>query len=311
MLGHCICTAAPLAKAFPCWPRSLADFLFERRLNDYIFQIVSEFSSGKPSLVFCSSRRGTSETAAALAKAAAQAAGGGRPSVFVRDPAHHARLVAAAAKLGDSHLRECVQLGVGYHHAAMEPEERAAVEALFSAQDLPVRGRRHAAKVARIAELFVGQQFICSYILLAVQVLCTTSTLAMGVNLPARLVVVKVRPLVGMHVAVGFALVSSWLVWPPLPASVAYRLANPPSSTGHTTLHWQRSRGPERLPGVRTLHLPAGVGCVCLKRREALLVNRIVLWHAAAPVQYCGMPRSTSNLPHNRPDGGTCWAAPV
>ncbi|PRW56253.1 putative ATP-dependent DNA helicase HFM1 isoform A [Chlorella sorokiniana] len=135
------------------------DFLFERRLNDYIFEIVSEFSSGKPSLVFCSSRRGTSETAAALAKAAAQAAEGGRPSVFVRDPAQHARLVAAAARLGDTHLRECVQLGVGYHHAAMEPEERAAVEALFSTQDLPV--------------------------------LCTTSTLAMGVNLPARLVVIK------------------------------------------------------------------------------------------------------------------------
>lgn len=134
-------------KTFPCWRRSLADFLFERRLNDYIFQIVSEFSSGKPSLVFCSSRRGTSETAAALAKAAAQAAGGGRPSVFVRDPAQHARLVAAAAKLGDSHLRERVQLGVGYHHAAMEPEQRAAVEALFSAQDLPVRGGQQAATV--------------------------------------------------------------------------------------------------------------------------------------------------------------------
>lgn len=100
---------------------------------------MSEFSSGKPSLVFCSSRRGTSETAAALAKAAAQAAGGSRPSVFVRDPAQHARLAAAAASLGDAHLRECVQLGVGYHHAAMEPEERAAVEALFSTQDLPVR----------------------------------------------------------------------------------------------------------------------------------------------------------------------------
>jgi ATP-dependent DNA helicase HFM1/MER3 len=29
------------------------DFLFERRLNDYIYSVVSEHSKGKPSLVFC------------------------------------------------------------------------------------------------------------------------------------------------------------------------------------------------------------------------------------------------------------------
>ena len=29
------------------------DFLFERRLNDYIFGVIAEHSKGKPSLVFC------------------------------------------------------------------------------------------------------------------------------------------------------------------------------------------------------------------------------------------------------------------
>lgn len=29
------------------------DFLFERRLSDHVFDIVSEFSQGKPSLIFC------------------------------------------------------------------------------------------------------------------------------------------------------------------------------------------------------------------------------------------------------------------
>ncbi|KAL4421686.1 hypothetical protein ABPG77_010630 [Micractinium sp. CCAP 211/92] len=146
------------------------DFLFERRLNDHIFQVIADHSSGKPALVFCSSRRGTIETATHLAKtagaAAAAGAGGGAgargwrsPGAYVRDAAQMQRLQQAATGLRDRDLVPCVEQGVGYHHAALEPSDRAALEALFVAQDLPV--------------------------------LCTTSTLAMGVNLPARLVVLK------------------------------------------------------------------------------------------------------------------------
>lgn len=29
------------------------EFLFERRLNDYVFGIISEYSRGRPALVFC------------------------------------------------------------------------------------------------------------------------------------------------------------------------------------------------------------------------------------------------------------------
>jgi len=29
------------------------DFLFERRLNDYLAGVISEYSKGKPTLVFC------------------------------------------------------------------------------------------------------------------------------------------------------------------------------------------------------------------------------------------------------------------
>lgn len=29
------------------------DFLFERRLNDYIFGVIAEYSKSKPALVFC------------------------------------------------------------------------------------------------------------------------------------------------------------------------------------------------------------------------------------------------------------------
>ena len=135
------------------------DFLFDRRLTDNIWSVLNDFSRGKPSLVFCASRNGTSTTAMHISREAVRAAGGSRPSCFLKDPAQHGRLLHASASLGDASLRECLASGVGYHHAAMEPEDRAVVEALFRAQDLAV--------------------------------LCTTSTLAVGVNLPAFLVVVK------------------------------------------------------------------------------------------------------------------------
>ena len=84
---------------------------------------MSEFSSGKPALVFCSSRKGTSEAAAHLAREAARQGGAG--STFVRDAGQRQRLAQAAAGLKNSQLRECIQAGVGFHHAAVEPEERA------------------------------------------------------------------------------------------------------------------------------------------------------------------------------------------
>ena len=107
------------------------DFLFERRLNDHIASVLSEFSSGKPTLVFCSSRKGASDTALHLARGS----GGGGHASYVRNAQQAARLAAVAAGLrGNAALRECVLVGVGFHHAAMEPAERGAVEQAFVAQ---------------------------------------------------------------------------------------------------------------------------------------------------------------------------------
>jgi len=141
------------------YARASNDFLLDKRLTTQVLPVLQEHSRGKPSLVFCASRKGAVATAQHVAREATKAAAGARPSIFLRDHGHHARLLEASAGLDDALLRECVAAGVGYHHAAMPPADRAAVEALFRCQDLLV--------------------------------LCATSTLAVGVNLPAFLVVIK------------------------------------------------------------------------------------------------------------------------
>ncbi|KFV44069.1 putative ATP-dependent DNA helicase HFM1, partial [Tyto alba] len=69
------------------------------------------------------------------------------------------RLQRSANSLKDSKLRDLLMYGVAYHHAGMELSDRKIIEGAFTVGDLPV--------------------------------LFTTSTLAMGVNLPAHLVVIK------------------------------------------------------------------------------------------------------------------------
>uniref|UniRef100_A0A8V0ZS65 DNA 3'-5' helicase n=1 Tax=Gallus gallus TaxID=9031 RepID=A0A8V0ZS65_CHICK len=69
------------------------------------------------------------------------------------------RLQKSANSLKDSKLRDLLMYGLAYHHAGMEVSDRKIIEGAFTAGDLPV--------------------------------LFTTSTLAMGVNLPAHLVVIK------------------------------------------------------------------------------------------------------------------------
>ncbi|KGL93095.1 putative ATP-dependent DNA helicase HFM1, partial [Charadrius vociferus] len=69
------------------------------------------------------------------------------------------RLQRSANSLKDSKLRDLLMYGVAYHHAGMEMSDRKVIEGAFAVGDLPV--------------------------------LFTTSTLAMGVNLPAHLVVIK------------------------------------------------------------------------------------------------------------------------
>ncbi|XP_064621106.1 probable ATP-dependent DNA helicase HFM1 [Lineus longissimus] len=78
---------------------------------------------------------------------------------FIMNSAHKEKLVKYSGRMRDSKLRDLVLFGVGYHHAGLDIADRKLMEEIFLNGELPV--------------------------------LLSTSTLAMGVNLPAHLVIVK------------------------------------------------------------------------------------------------------------------------
>ncbi|KAJ7332517.1 hypothetical protein JRQ81_014697 [Phrynocephalus forsythii] len=78
---------------------------------------------------------------------------------FMMNTEQHKRLQKSASLIKDARLRDLLICGVAYHHAGIEVSDRKIIEAAFNMGDLPV--------------------------------LFTTSTLAMGVNLPAHLVIIK------------------------------------------------------------------------------------------------------------------------
>ena len=122
-----------------------SDFWFEKFLEKKVPEVISRFSAGRPSLVFCTSRKSTETTVEILC----------RTSGSRSDPV----LAAAAQRVGTSSLRESLKRGIAFHHANLPPDERSLVEDLFRDRKL--------------------------------NILCCTTTLAMGVNLPAHLVVIK------------------------------------------------------------------------------------------------------------------------
>ena len=187
-----------------CAVRAPNAFLFEKYLETRVYEVVAAHSTGRPTLVFCASRNGTRTTAECLVKDAlihgprlsAQAYGQAHVGRFAsRDcacspvfaPSHaslqfhshrsgastavsaflsgqaaqgaRARCIQAASLVKDKRLADCLRHGVGYHSAGETGVDRVAMERLFGEGSLPV--------------------------------LCTTTTLAMGVNLPAHLVVIK------------------------------------------------------------------------------------------------------------------------
>ncbi|XP_056695615.1 DExH-box ATP-dependent RNA helicase DExH17 isoform X2 [Spinacia oleracea] len=132
------------------------DFLFEKRLQNYIFDILMQFSRGKSALVFCSTRKGAQEAAQKISQTAMSF---GYSNPFIKTNEQQERLREASLSCSDKQLQSYILYGVGYHNGGLCMKDRNLIENLFLNGDI--------------------------------QVLCTTNTLAHGINLPAHTVVIK------------------------------------------------------------------------------------------------------------------------
>ncbi|GEM11682.1 DNA/RNA helicase, DEAD/DEAH boxtype [Rhodotorula toruloides] len=137
------------------YPKGGNDFAFANGLNFKLFDLIKQYASGKPVLVFCNTRKGCTQAAEALAKAYKESlsSSSGRASLAWPKPARN------EFRTTDKSLASLLENGLAVHHAGMDANDRRLVERAF------IEG--------------------------TVSIVCSTSTLAVGVNLPARMVIIK------------------------------------------------------------------------------------------------------------------------
>lgn len=124
-------------------------FRFDMNLNYQLVDIINQHSSGKPTLIFCSTRKGVEIAAEVLMKDI---------SIGFSDEQQES-ISAVANQVEGKKLRNLVTKGIAYHHAGLAAADRALIENSFRQGKIPI--------------------------------LVSTSTLAMGINLPAHLVIIK------------------------------------------------------------------------------------------------------------------------
>ncbi|KAF9469215.1 hypothetical protein BDZ94DRAFT_1181827, partial [Collybia nuda] len=128
------------------------DFAFNKTLDFKLFDALQQHSVGKPILIFCSTRKGVFTTAEHLMKDYIEAEKSRQPLPWSHPP-------KIDQSFHDKRLTEFASFGIGVHHAGLTLEDRRTTE------DLYLKG--------------------------TLRIITATSTLAVGVNLPAHMVVIK------------------------------------------------------------------------------------------------------------------------
>ncbi|PWN33845.1 P-loop containing nucleoside triphosphate hydrolase protein, partial [Meira miltonrushii] len=126
---------------------------FERELTKELPTIIEDYSKGKATLIFCSSRSGTQQVANALSEYCQKRIeqNSNTPWPTVRE--------TNCLSFSNEELQNLSRDGIAFHHAGLDITDKRKVESAF------VDGK--------------------------IKILCATTTLAVGVNLPAYLVIIR------------------------------------------------------------------------------------------------------------------------
>ncbi|KAG0143739.1 hypothetical protein CROQUDRAFT_108963 [Cronartium quercuum f. sp. fusiforme G11] len=127
------------------------EYQFMSILNFKLMDLIVSHSSGKPTLVFCGTRKSSLQAAEAISKA--------YEKLIENKSKLPWKVVKSSKVISDKKLAALIGQGIGIHHAGLDWKDRKCVEELFRDN--------------------------------VISVLCTTSTLAVGVNLPARSVIIR------------------------------------------------------------------------------------------------------------------------
>ena len=118
--------------------------------------IIQKYSEGKPVLVFCQTQKGTINCAKQLIN---DVTVNKMPIIGISSTQEKLKLETLSSRISNKTLSSMVKYGIGFHNAGLSLNDRQLVEEGFKTS--------------------------------LIRIVCTTSTLAQGVNLPARLVIIK------------------------------------------------------------------------------------------------------------------------
>ncbi|CEH17714.1 DNA/RNA helicase MER3/SLH1, DEAD-box superfamily [Ceraceosorus bombacis] len=144
----------PLKKYIYAYPNPTGDlWSFNHTLNSKLLPMITEHARRRPALIFVATRKMTVQAAEAIAKEFKILEERGQVTPWSRPSANQ------LSSYIDPQLHDLARVGIAVHHAGLDQQDRQAVERDFRSGSIGA--------------------------------LCATSTLAVGVNLPAYLVIVK------------------------------------------------------------------------------------------------------------------------
>ncbi|XP_045476830.1 probable ATP-dependent DNA helicase HFM1 isoform X2 [Harmonia axyridis] len=108
--------------------RSSSIFKFDISLNYKLPGLILKYSNGKPTLIFCNTRKTVEMATKHLVQTL----------TIPLSVTQKEILMKACSSIKDSKLKSAISHGIGYHHGGLLPETRSIVEQLFRNGGLPV-----------------------------------------------------------------------------------------------------------------------------------------------------------------------------